>query len=169
FVTGTRVLDLFAGTGALGNECLSRGASSVLSVEKSAHHARFYRQNLAALGLPDTAVELWVMDAFGALRRLAESGRRFDLVIADPPYGEKNLGRRSDSLAQRLLDAPELPGLLAEGGRFVLGHTKRDTLELGPAWSERRQLRHGDTIIRVLQPAANRGAVTSPGGSEGHK
>ena len=151
FVEGVRVLDLFSGTGALGHECLSRGARSLVSIERSAKHARFYQQNLELTGLPASAVELRVMDVFTALPQLAAQGRRFELVIADPPYGEKNVGRRSQSLAQRLLDEPNLPGMLEPGGLFILGHTKRDTLDLGPAWRERRQLRHGDTVIRFLE------------------
>ena len=153
-VSDTRVLDLFAGTGALGHECLSRGAQALFSVEKSEKHARFYRRNLAAAGLPGQAVELRVADVFPVLAQLAAAGRRFDLVIADPPYGEKNVGRRSTSLAQRLLDDPNLPGLLASDALFVIGHTKRDTLELPPVWAERKQLKHGDTIIRILIAAA---------------
>lgn len=152
FVDGATVLDLFSGTGAIGHECLSRGARQVVSVEKSEKHARFYRRNLELTGLPPSAVELRVMDVFTALPQLATAGRRFDLIIADPPYGEKNVGKRSESLAQRLLDSPDLPHLLQPGGVFVLGHTKRDTLDLGSLWTERKALRHGDTVIRFLEP-----------------
>lgn len=169
FVDGARVLDLFSGTGALGHECLSRGAVLLHSVEKSDKHARFYRRNLVAAGLPVTAVELRVDDVFSAVPQLAAAGRLFDLVIADPPYGEKNVGRRSTSLAQRLLDQPDLPRLLAPGALFILGHTKRDTLDIPPAWKERKMLKHGDTVIRFFKPA---GAVdpveiVEPGPSEG--
>ncbi len=154
FVEGARVLDLFAGTGALGHECLSRGAVEVFSVEKSAKHARFYERNLRESALPGSAVQLRVADVFAVVPQLAQQNRRFELIIADPPYGEKNVGHRSKSLAQQLLDEPNLPALLVPGGLFVLGHTKRDTLELGPHWQERKQLKHGDTVIRILEPAA---------------
>ena len=150
-VEGARILDLFSGTGALGHECLSRGAVALYSVEKSEKHARFYRSNLAATGLPTHTVELRVMDVFNALGTLKTAGLTFDLVIADPPYGEKNGNRRSTSLAQKLLDAPELPSLMAPEGILILGHTKRDTLELTAPWRERRQLKHGDTVIRFLE------------------
>ena len=153
-VVDARVLDLFAGTGALGHECLSRGARAIFSVERSEKHARFYRRNLEAIGLSSSAVELRVMDVFAALPQLAAVQRTFELVIADPPYGDKNVGRRSESLAQKLLDAPELPGLLAPDALLVLGHTKRDTLDLGPLWKEHRMLKHGDTLIRFLKPVA---------------
>ena len=149
---GAAVLDLFAGTGALGLEALSRGAASLASVERSERHARFYRKNLAATGLDAARVELRVQDVFTVLRALRDAGRRFDLVIADPPYGEKNVGRRSTSLAQRLLDDPDLPSLVAPGGRLVLGHARRDQVEVPAAWREAKELRHGDTVIRLLEP-----------------
>ncbi len=77
--------------------------------------------------------------------------RQFDLLLADPPYGEKNLNRRSTSLAQQLLDDPSLPNLLRPGGLFILGHTKRDTLDLPPLWHERKMLKHGDSVMHFLQ------------------
>jgi 16S rRNA (guanine966-N2)-methyltransferase len=150
FLDGARVLDLFAGSGALGLECLSRGAQEMVSIEMSEKHARFYRQNLAATGLPASSVTLRVQDVFVAFPQLAAQPRQFDLIIADPPYGEKNVGRRSTSLAQKLVDDPVLPGLLAPGGLFLVGHTKRDTLEIPGAWAERKELRHGDTVMRLL-------------------
>ena len=85
------------------------------------------------------------------LKQLVESGRLFDLILADPPYGEKNVNRRSTSFAQQLLDNQSLPPLLAPGGRLVLGHTKRDTLELVAPWTEAKQLKHGDTVMRFLE------------------
>ena len=75
---------------------------------------------------------------------------QFDLIMADPPFGEKNIGRRSTSLSQRLLDDEQLPQLLAEGGLFVLGHTRRDTLTLTERWAERKGMKHGDSMVRFL-------------------
>jgi 16S rRNA (guanine966-N2)-methyltransferase len=149
-VVGARVLDLFSGSGALGLECLSRGASLVTSVERSNRHTEMIRQNLEATHLPAEKFELRTQDVFTALAQLAHAQRQFDLILADPPYGEKNMGRRSTSLAQRLLDAPELPRLLAHDGLFVLGHTKRDTLSLPPNWDEKNILKHGDSWMRFL-------------------
>lgn len=149
-VVGTRVLELFAGTGALSLECLSRGAVHAVCVEKSAKHAAILRQNLQSARLDPSQLEVRVLDAFTAVAQFAASGRQFDLLIADPPYGEKNIGRRSTSYAQRLLDDPHLPTLLAEAGLFILGHTKRDTLDLPPVWSEVKMLKHGDTVMRFL-------------------
>lgn len=148
-VVGARVLELFAGTGALSLDCLSRGAASALCVEKSYKHAEFIRGNAAAAG-SESNLEVRTQDVFTMVHQLAESGRQFDLILADPPYGEKNVGRRSTSFAQRLLDDASLPKLLAPGGRFILGHTKRDTLEVVRPWREVKTLKHGDSLMRFL-------------------
>jgi len=150
-VVGARVLELFAGTGALSLECLSRGATSAVCVEKSPRHAEVLRQNCRAAGFPAAALQVRVQDVFSALRQLAASGQSFDLVLADPPYGAKNVGRRSDSFAQQLLDDVVLPRLLAPGGRLVLGHASRDRLEVPPPWREIKSLRHGDSLMRFLE------------------
>jgi 16S rRNA (guanine966-N2)-methyltransferase len=152
-VAGARVLDLFSGSGALGLECLSRGAAEVLSVEKSSRHAAMIRQNLATTGLSTENFELRVQDVFAAIGQLAAAERDFDLILADPPFGEKNIGRRSTSLSQRLLDDRTLPGLLSPEGLFVLGHTKRDTLSVPARWQELKALKHGDSMMRFLSVA----------------
>lgn len=151
FVVGASVLELFAGTGALSLECLSRGSAHAICVEKSEKHAHFIRQNLEICGFPPHSIELRIQDVFAAVHQLAQDGRRFDLILADPPYGEKNVGHRSHSLAQKLLDDPWLPLILAPSGCFILGHTKRDTLELPPTWQEEKEMRHGDSMMRFLR------------------
>jgi len=151
-VGGANVLELFAGSGALSLECLSRGAASAMCVEKSPRHAEFVRGNAVAAGFGEI-LEVRTHDVFPVMSQLAESGRQFDLILADPPYGEKNVNRRSVSFAQQLLDDKNLPKLLAPGGRFVLGHTKRDTLEIVPPWTEVKLLKHGDTVMRFLELA----------------
>ena len=151
-VVDAQVLELFAGSGALSFDCLSRGAMSALCVEKSHKHAEFIRANARSAGF-ERNVEIRPQDVFTAVHQLAESRRQFDLILADPPYGEKNVGRRSASFAQQLLDDPNLPKLLAPGGRFILGHARRDTLELVPPWQELKQLKHGDSLMRFLEIA----------------
>src|SRR5438552_3534543 len=98
-VSGARVLELFAGTGALSLECLSRGALSILCVEKSSRNAEVLRHNHQLSGFAPETLQLRVQDVFVALAQLAEGGVQFDLILADPPYGEKNIGRRSTSFA----------------------------------------------------------------------
>jgi 16S rRNA (guanine966-N2)-methyltransferase len=151
-VEGARVLELFAGSGALSLECLSRGAAAVMCIEKSHRHAEFIRSNAAASGFGEM-LETRTQDVFPVISQLAESGRQFDLILADPPYGEKNVNRRSTSFAQQLLDDANLPKLIAPGGRLVLGHTKRDTLEIVLPWTEVKLLKHGDTVMRFLEVA----------------
>ena len=152
-VDGARVLDLFSGSGAIGLECLSRGATSVLSVEKAARHAAMIRQNLQSTGLPVHRHEVRVLDVLTLVKQLAGSTRQFDIILADPPFGNKNVGRRSNSLSQRLLDDEHLPALLAPGGLFVMGHTRRDTVEITPAWTEVKEMKHGDSMMRFLTHA----------------
>ncbi len=150
-VVGARVLELFGGTAALSLECLSRGAAHAVCVELSRRPARFIEENFKLTRLPPENFQLRVQDVFTAVPQLAAGGAQFDLILADPPYGEKNVGRRSTSFAQRLLDDAELPRLLAPGGWFILGHARRDTLSLPATWRETKLLRHGDSIMRFLQ------------------
>src|SRR5438552_10885351 len=149
-VEGARVLELFAGTGALSLECLSRGAASAICIEKSARHAQVLRQNFALAGFNPELLQVRIQDVFTAVSQLAEANSQFDLVLADPPYGEKNIGRRSTSFAQQLLDNSELPRLLSPGGLLVLGHAKRDTLSVPDFWGEKKALKHGDSIMRFF-------------------
>jgi 16S rRNA (guanine966-N2)-methyltransferase len=144
------VLELFAGTGALSLECVSRGAASAHCIELSPRHAELLRQNFEAAGFSAVQLRVRVQDVFTALPQLTTAGELFELVLADPPYGEKNVGRRSTSFAQKLLDDPNLPKLLAPSALFILGHTKRDTLEIVKPWHEKKALKHGDSVMRFL-------------------
>jgi len=149
-VQSARVLELFAGTGALSLECLSRGAKSAICVEKSARHAEVIRQNATAAGFEADVLQVRTQDVFAAIGQLAEGCERFDLILADPPYGEKNIGRRSTSFAQQLLDDERLPKLLEPEGLLILGHTRRDTLDIPPFWREKKLLKHGDSLVRFF-------------------
>jgi 16S rRNA (guanine966-N2)-methyltransferase len=152
-VSGAAVLELFAGTGALSLECLSRGAVSAICIELSPRHAEVLRQNFQASGLSEQNLQVRVQDVFVAIGQLVANLEQFDLIVADPPYGEKNVGRRSTSFAQRLLDDERLPGLLRPEGLLVLGHTKRDTLSIPDWWQERKLLKHGDSVMRFFMVA----------------
>lgn len=158
-VEGARVLELFGGTGALSLECLSRGAREALCIERSPKHARYIEDNFAQTGLPGERFRVRVQDVFTAVPQLASEGQQFDLIVADPPFGEKNVARRSTSFSQQLLDDLELPALVAAGGLFILGHAKRDQLAIPPGWHELKTLRHGDSQMCFLA----RQAVAAPG------
>jgi len=105
-IPGSRVLDLFAGSGAVGIEALSRGAARAVFVEKEAGELN---ANLARLGAAEGEALVVAEDAGQAAASLARRGERFDLVFADPPYalGETALSR-------------SVIGLLAAGGRLVV-------------------------------------------------
>jgi 16S rRNA (guanine966-N2)-methyltransferase len=149
-ILDARVLELFAGSGALSLESLSRGCKSATCVELSSRHAAFIRRNAEAAGYGAAVFHARVQDVFPALQQIAASGEKFDLIMADPPYGDKNVGRRSRSLAQKLIDDPSLPLVLAPGGLLILGHAKRDTLEIPAPWKELKVLTHGDNVMRFL-------------------
>ena len=85
-VVGARVLDLFAGTGALGIEALSRGAAAAVFVEDHPESLKVLRRNLADLGLADRTT-VWPLPVTTALKKLAGRGERFGLAFLDPPYG----------------------------------------------------------------------------------
>lgn len=106
-----RILDLFAGTGAIGIEALSRGAHEVVFVEHARPARAGLRRNVTELGL-EASVEVLGEDVRRALGRLARAGRRFDLVFADPPYGE--------GWPERLLGCATLAELLTAGGFLVI-------------------------------------------------
>ena len=82
-LTGARVLDLYAGSGAVGLEALSRGAKHVLLVESGARAARVIRDNIEAIGLPGAEV---LTDRVARVRARRPGGDRYDVVFADPPY-----------------------------------------------------------------------------------
>jgi 16S rRNA (guanine(966)-N(2))-methyltransferase RsmD len=116
-VEGARVLDLFAGTGALGIEALSRGAESCVFVERDRRVARQLRGTLSELDL-DPCTRLEARDVGEALTRLAKEDSVFDLVLADPPY--------SGDDRERLAKRAELVDILAPEGVLVVERTKRD-------------------------------------------
>ena len=147
-----RVLDLFSGSGALGLESLSRGASQVISVEKSAKHARWIKGNVEQCGIPGSRHQMKIQDAFSVIRQLLLAGEQFDLIMADPPFGEKNRSQRSTSLSQKLLDLETMPALLGVQGMFLLGHAKRDELSIPEWWACGKTMKHGDSIFEFLTP-----------------
>jgi len=151
-VIQAHTLELFAGTGSLTLECLSRGAVSGVCIELSSRHAEILKQNVQVAGFSTASVQIRVQDAFIAIPQLVAAEAQFDIILADPPYGPKNVGRRSNSAAQQLLDESKLPKLLAPDGLFILGHTKRDQLSLPDWWSVKKQLKHGDSILEILLP-----------------
>ncbi len=136
-VADARVLDLFAGSGALGLEALSRGAAEATFVDSSPAAVRAVRANLEALGID---AEVRRADARAFLRNARAAGRQYDLVFLDPPY------QRAGAVAEAL--AGDLAAVLAPQARIVVESDRRSPLELPlPLQVDRR---YGDTVIRIF-------------------
>ncbi len=141
-VTDLEVLDLFAGSGALGLEALSRGARSVVFVDEARAALGALRANVTGFGV-EARARIVPGDARGALRRLAREERRFELVFLDPPYADRG--------AADLLEALATTGVLAPGAWIVLEHAARDAAPGAPALPEGLEARfmraYGDTAL----------------------
>ena len=148
------VVDLFAGSGALGIEALSRGAAEATFVEPDRDARRALEQNLEALGLTERA-RVWPLRLPAGLSRLAEPLRRADLVLLDPPYGEEPARGTLARLGE--------PGRLKPGARVVLEHHAKDAPleQVGTLAGERRR-QYGETAITTFRvgEAAGSGRVT---------
>ena len=137
-VGGTDVLDLFAGSGALGLEALSRGAAHCVFVEQDREVASVLRGNVASLGL-EARVEILLMGHGSALSRLTQRGDRFDLLFMDPPY--TMLTQVDEAVAAAL------PRLLAPGGLVIVEGPLSTQARLGlPTVFQRR---YGNTLISI--------------------
>ena len=135
-VEGARVLDLFAGSGALGIEALSRGAAEATFVDSAEPAVRCVRANLEALALRS---QVRRSDAAAFLRSASARGHHYDLVFLDPPYS--SAARVGAELTSRL------PDVLAPGATVVCESARRRPLALDlPLRDERR---YGDTLIRI--------------------
>jgi 16S rRNA (guanine966-N2)-methyltransferase len=141
-VVGARVLDLFAGSGALGIEALSRGAASVTFIEKEPAAVAAIRQNLTKTRFTAAILQ---SDIFSYLDRRGHAAD-FDLIFADPPYA-KRPGERDFAT---VLASPALPRALSPGGVFVLEHLPSAELPLRPPWVCTRDKRYGATAVAFL-------------------
>jgi 16S rRNA (guanine966-N2)-methyltransferase len=138
-VEGMRVLDLFAGSGALGIEALSRGADEATLVDSAPRAIRAINDNLRALAVPAEHAIVHRQDAHAFLRKASAAGRQYDLVFLDPPY------RHAAGLGPEL--SRSLPDVLAPGARVVSESDRRSPLELALGLGVER--RYGDTLIRI--------------------
>jgi 16S rRNA (guanine(966)-N(2))-methyltransferase RsmD len=137
---GSTWVDLFAGTGAVGLEALSRGASQVYFVESERKHARLVRDNLAALGI-SAGYELLEQDAGRALRMLEERSVACDFCFFDPPY-------RMRGLYERTLKQLSESSLLQAGAIVIAEHEKKFDPGEGFAPLKRyRRLDQGDAAL----------------------
>jgi 16S rRNA (guanine966-N2)-methyltransferase len=150
-VPGARCLDLFAGTGAMGLEALSRGAVSCLFVEQKRANATCIERNLERTKLADHQnTRVLQIDAMAYVERRAPEGA-FDLIFADPPYFMQN-----DQLVdfpKMLLASDRLRQALSPDGMFVLEKNPLAPCEIPPVWELRKSKRYGITEMNYLVPA----------------
>jgi 16S rRNA (guanine966-N2)-methyltransferase len=145
-VIGARVLDLFAGTGALGIEALSRGANAALFVEQDRQSISAIEKNLSKTQL---AGRVRQQDVFGFLKNARATAEKFRIVFADPPYDKMKSGER---FTDKLLANETLPWLLGEGGVFVLEKRPGEDIPTTKLWQATRQKTYGATEVLFLSP-----------------
>ncbi|HUJ10095.1 MAG TPA: RsmD family RNA methyltransferase [Verrucomicrobiae bacterium] len=144
-VIDARVLDLYAGTGALGLEAASRGAASVVFVENTSVALESLERNVKNFQQSPTGKCAFSVVRAGVmpqLQKMARAGEAFSLIFADPPYGET---------AQKLLVDEPLPELLSVDGKLVLESAKRVPLTIGNPWELKRESIYGDTRVSFLR------------------
>ena len=147
-IIGARVLDLFAGSGALGIEALSRGAASVIFVENDRLSAEAIKKNLAKTNLKGCVRQ---QDVFDFLRQ-GSNAEKFQIIFADPPY-EKSHG--GESHTEKLLNNEGLPQLLEPNGIFVLEVRPSETISELKLWRVIRQKTYGATEILFMSHSAS--------------
>ena len=144
-VKGARVLDLYAGSGGLGIEALSRGAESAVFVEKDPTHAECLRRNLEMLGISPKCRVL-VQENRAAFQSLEREGKSFGLILADPPFSRDRKALPPEVFAD--LEALSASGVWAEGGILILEHRGGDPEypeALKKRMSDRRE--YGDATV----------------------
>ena len=136
---GLRVLDIFAGTGNLGIEALSRGAAQAVFVDNHRESATFIRKNLESLEFSDKG-QIIVQDASVAIKILGRTGGQFDIAFLDPPYGQ--------GLAEKTLELLASSPLLAPGAIIVaeMGSREEISSRIGSLEQFDRR-RYGDTAV----------------------
>lgn len=143
YVIGKKILDLFAGSGALGIEALSRGASSVLFVDEDKQAIKAIEKNLAKTKLDGRVRH---QEVFEFLRR-SNFADKFGIIFADPPYEQTRSGER---FTEKLLANEVLPQLLEPGGIFVLEKQPDEALPETPFWKTIRRKKYGATEVFFL-------------------
>lgn len=143
FFDGGWVLDLFAGTGALGLEALSRGAERAIFVDLSKASCDIVRANVEAARMKEKT-QIIRRDARSALKAFSERQLQFDLIFLDPPYFENLLFPVMESISKH--------GLLAEEGILIAEHAGKDSLPESVGSLVRfRELKYGDTKIALYE------------------
>ncbi|MGA7159407.1 MAG: 16S rRNA (guanine(966)-N(2))-methyltransferase RsmD [Bacteroidota bacterium] len=138
--TEAKVLDLFAGSGGLGIEALSRGARQVVFVENSKRAVVYLNENIEAVGGPAAGCEIIAADVFEYLARPRAS---FDVVFADPPYEFEVLSRLPSLIFQSGVVSPE--------GYLIIEHPVHLRFDQSPLWKAAVVRKYGRTVVTFFQ------------------
>ncbi len=139
---GGLFLDIYAGTGSVGIEALSRGSVGAVFIEREPLHAEVLRKNLRLCGFRE-ACEVVVTSVRKGIRLLSEREQRFDVVFADPPYDR--------GLVAELLGLPGIGDMIAEKGLLVVEHSFREEVTAGDVFVQTDRRRYGDTVLSFLK------------------
>ena len=142
-LSGVKVLDLFAGTGNVTVEALSRGAAEAILIDASAQSTKTIRENLRRLDLADRA-KVWTAPVSRALRLLARQQETFDIIFLDPPYDQR--------LVETTIQMVARGGLLRDSGTLIAEHSTREKIAQNyDALMLRDQRRYGDTLLSFFK------------------
>lgn len=148
-VLDAHLLDLYAGTGAVGLEALSRGARRCVFIEQNAVATRVIRSNLKVLGWQERA-QVWQAPVKSSLQRLADNGERFDIIFADPPFVRpqelKDLCDRLDNCVELLHNVGgQWPALL------IIQHHRKASVPLSERFTAVQERRAGESLLSFFE------------------
>lgn len=144
-VVDAAILDLFAGTGNLGLEALSRGAASAVFIDQSIQSIQVIKDNAAHTKLEDRA-KIVKAEAFNALQRFSQQKEQFDIIFCDPPYRK--------GLAQKALELAGSLELVKQGGLVIVEQAKDEpVLDGDHLFQLIRSERYGETVIHIFERA----------------
>lgn len=148
-IPGAHFVDVFAGSGLVGIEAWSRGAASVLWVERDRRIFRALKKNVASLC--DDADGVCICKDACAFFTVGRFGEKFDIIFADPPYNKPRRGGVDEGHTQRLLDAIRESDVLAERGIVVLEQGSDEPFEVSEGWTVLRDKVYGGTRLLTLE------------------
>jgi 16S rRNA (guanine966-N2)-methyltransferase len=148
-IAGKSFLDLFAGSGIVGLEALSRGATPVVFIEKNARVAAALKKNVESMGF-ELQAEVITAPVMKALRSLVSGGRKFDIIFADPPYNK--------GMTEEIFGFIDPEKLMTEDAVIVIQHSLKEAIGQTDSVSLTDQRKYGDTVLSFFRGRRSRQA-----------
>lgn len=139
-------VDLFAGSGAVGLEALSRGAKFAIFIEKNFYVCKIIKQNLKTLGIPDNKSLVICDDSISGLKKLEKKGYDFDIIFIDPPYYEKQI--------EPCLNFMRSGNLLTPSSIIILQYPKDDIVDIN-GFTKIKEKRYGRNMLSFITRSEN--------------